>query len=304
MSIYLKNYLLCQLKYIPREMYVLKKLHNTIHDWGETFLWCLSPGRGGAEAARQSPTSPRPRIPAHSLRASVRWATLAWANTEHRGLQNSHAHGSPAGQLPNLSVHQRKEQLWPCWCKTSEELLGSTQCKTRLKTHGPPQTTIKTSLLFLFPRWQSSGSGKYTSFHTQVNRAGEAALLCKYRMWHWNEELWQKRTEEPLSCGTGSSGGSDVVVMALSGWPWQSCVFYRSQSSSLSSKPAPAETPTVMSGWVSKILKEFNNERQCPSISVQHPSVLQAKLLATAETLHYEFFNGFIKYYLETSKDI
>lgn len=202
-----------------------------------------------------------------------------------------HMHiGSPAGRLLNLSVHQTKEQLWPCICKTSGELLGFTECKAPLKTHSPLQTTTKTSLLLLFPRWQNSGSGKHASFGAWGNRAGDAALLCKYRTWHWSEELWEKWTEERVSWGTGSSGDSYVVVTAASDWHWQTCVFYRSSTDhnfSYRSKPAPTETPAVVRGWVSKILKESNNKRERPFTSVQHPSVLQAKPPATIETLHY-----------------
>lgn len=142
-----------------------------------------------------------------------------------------HMHiGSPAGQLLNLSVHQRKEQLWPCIGKTSGELLGSTECKAPLKTHPLLQTTTKTSPL---PK-VSSGSGNHASFHSWGNRAGDTALLCKYGMWHWSEELWEKRTEEQVSWGTGSSGGSDAVVTALSEWPWQTSA---DQTSSHRSNP-------------------------------------------------------------------
>lgn len=198
-----------------------------------------------------------------------------------------HMHiGSPAGQLLNLSVHQTKEQLWPCICRTSGELSGSNKCKAQFKKHSPLQTTTKTSLFLLFPRGKSSGLGKCASFSAQGNGAGDAELLCKYGMWHWNEELWEKCTEEWVSWGKDSSGGSDV--MAVSEWPWQSCVFYGSthHSSSHTSKPAPTETPAAVRGWVSKILKEYNNETERSFTSIQHPSVLQAKSLATAQTLH------------------
>lgn len=142
-----------------------------------------------------------------------------------------HMHiGSPAGQLLNLSVHQRKEQLWPCIGKTSRELLGSTECKAPLKTHPLLQTTTNTSP---FPK-VSSGSGKHASFGAWGKRAGDTALLCKYGMWHWSEELWEKWTEEQVSWGTGSSGGSDAVVIAVSVWPWQSSA---DQTSSHRSNP-------------------------------------------------------------------
>lgn len=39
---YLKNHLISQLKNISRQVYILKKLHNTLHHWGKTFLLFLS----------------------------------------------------------------------------------------------------------------------------------------------------------------------------------------------------------------------------------------------------------------------
>lgn len=137
---------------------------------------------------------------------------------------------SPAGQLLNLPVHQTKQQLWPCIGKASRELLGSTECKALLKRHPLLQTTTKTSP---FPK-VSSGSGKHASFGAWRNRAGDAAVLCKYGMWHLSEELWENWTAEQVSWGTGSSGSSNAAVIAVSGWPWQSS---SDQTSSQRSNP-------------------------------------------------------------------
>lgn len=130
--------------------------------------------------------------------------------------------GSPAGQILNLSVNQMEEQLWVCTRKTSGELLGSTECRALLKTHPPLQTITKTSF-FQGELWLRQARLVWC----RRNRAGDEALLCKYRIWQWNEELQGKQTEERVSRGTGSSGGSDSME-AASDWPWQSCVSYRS----------------------------------------------------------------------------
>lgn len=188
--------------------------------------------------------------------------------------------GSPAGQILNLSVNQMEEQLWLWICKTSGELLGSTECRALLKTHPPLQTATKTS--FSKVSW---GSGKHNLFGAGGNRAGDEALLCKYGMWHWNEELQGKGTEERVSRGMGCSRGSDSME-AVSDWPCQIWVFYRSHL--LPQKQwALTETPTAGRAWVSKILKGSNNEKKCSFISVQHPPVLQHKPLAAGETLYH-----------------
>lgn len=189
--------------------------------------------------------------------------------------------GSPAGQILNLSVNQMEEQLWLCICKTSGELLGSRECRALSKTHPPLQTASKTSP---FSKG-SCGSGKQDSFGAWGNRAGDEALLCNYGMWQWNEELQGKQREERVSRGAGSSGGSSS---------WRQCqpdpgtaVSYRSH----------LQIPTVANGHWQKLPLQREAEsaqywedptmrKSISFISVQHPSVLQDKPLATGETLH------------------
>lgn len=189
--------------------------------------------------------------------------------------------GSPAGQILNLSVNQMEEQLWLCICKFSGELLASTECRALLKTHSPLQTATKTSPFSKV----SCGTGKCSSFGVGWNRAGDKVLLCKYRMWQWNEDLQGKRTEEWVSRRTGSSGGSNFMETALD-WPWQSCVFYRSDLFPWK------QTGTNRNSHCSERLSQQNTKRMQQwekinsFISVQHPSVLQDKPLAAGETLH------------------
>lgn len=194
----------------------------------------------------------------------------------------THMHiGSPAGQILNLSVNQMEEQLWLGICKTSGELLGSTECRALLKTQPPLQTATQTSPFSKV----SCGLGKHGSLGAGGNRAGDKALLCKYGMWQWNKQLWGKWTEEWVSRGTGSSGGSNSME-AASDWPWQSCVIYRSdlfpwkqmginRNSHRSERLSQQNTERIQ--WWEKI-NSF--------ISVQHPSAPQDKPLATGETLH------------------
>lgn len=157
--------------------------------------------------------------------------------------------------------------------------LGISWVQGSIKTHPPLQTTTKTSP---FSR-VSYGSGKRASFGAGENRAGDEALLCKHRMWQWNEELQRKRIEEWVSRGTAL--GAPI--------PWRQrqidpgrAMSSIDHTSSHRSKWALTETPTAVRGWVSKILKGSNDEKKYSFISVQHHSVLQDKLLATGETLH------------------
>jgi len=247
-SIYLKNHLLCQLKYIPSETHILEKLHNTIHHWGETSLQFFSSSRGKLEA-RTAESNLSSFVNPSALAARLN--TLSHINQEQAlniTYCKIHMHtGSPAGQLLHLSVHQMKEQLWPCICQTSGELLGSTERKAPLKTRSPLQTTTMALLLLLFPTGQSSGSGKYASFNAQGSGAEDAELLRKYGMWHWNEELREKQWQEQVSRGADSLGGSDVIAMAASDWPWQMCVFYRSSTDHTSlHRSKPTRTPAAV----------------------------------------------------------
>lgn len=102
--------------------------------------------------------------------------------------------GSPAVQILNLSVNQMEEQLWLCICKTSGELLVSTECRALLETHPPLQTATKTSPFSKL----SCGSGKQDSFGAGGKRAGDKALLYKYGMWQWNEDLQGKQRRASL----------------------------------------------------------------------------------------------------------
>lgn len=160
--------------------------------------------------------------------------------------------GSPAGQILNLSVNQMEEQLWLCICKTSGELLGSTECRALLKTHPPLQTASKISP-FSKVSW---GSGKQDSFGAWGNRAGDEALLCNCGMWQWNEELQGKKEKSK------SPEEQAALGAAVSAWPWHSCVLQITPTDSHGSKRALTETPAAARGWVSTILKGSNNEKE------------------------------------------
>lgn len=164
----------------------------------------------------------------------------------------THMHiGSPAGQILNLSVSQMEEQLWLGICKTSGELLGSTECRALLKTHSPLQTATQTSPFSKV----SCGSGKHGSFGAEGNRAGDklgAAIP------------WRQHQTDP---------GRAVSFTDQTSSPWEQRGINR--NSHCSERPSQQNTERIQ--WWEKI-NSF--------ISVQHPSVVQDKPLAAGETLH------------------
>lgn len=135
----------------------------------------------------------------------------------------------------------------------------------------------------LFPRWAAARASKVHSVQ------GETELEMKHCF--PNKECGTETRNCKENRQRNESPEEQVALGAVI--PWRQCqtdpgraMSSTDHTSSQGTKRALTETPTAVRGWVSKILKGSKNEKKPSFISVQHPSVLQDKPLATGETIH------------------